>query len=1317
MGRERETRKRNRAPALAAPTPPPSSTAPTAQPKSIHPSIHPPPTHHPSTTHPSAPAASINIWSDSFNAHGFSDKVKERMDGSLAVLVAPGSKPSPGGGIGDAAMIGDVDEDELGDLIGESHSLLLSSSSNHPPSIRRSSSPSVELDSDSSSSSSDDDEDREDLDAPYTSGGVYVHHANVPVESSTAAAAPKLSDPASAATDAPFTAANGTVIVVTRHHSDNGRGDGGDGNGDSGKLAKAAAAPIKRSRSQMIVRGFSRRRSFDWTSSAQTAAAWSDDEDSKSIASVASLSHPENSWIRVKAKNKHVVELDRLRLAQSFNVASLQQDAYLPQATSSDDPPSVASSLDQKGEATGNSCVVLVMQFSTDGRYLGTGGTDGILRVWEMTEVSSPALKRSELSASMGASRFSGRLASKSFGDSVFSKNTIMQSFGSLRRGSKTSDSSADSIFSPLPSRTYTGHSGPIMDIAWSKRSFLLSASLDRTVRLWHPARKECLGVFQHTDGVVSVKFHPIDERLFISGDSRLRIWSTAEKKVVSWVEMPKSSAPAAGQPPLPTETPTTTWSLYVSSLSLPLITAVAFTRDGSLAIAGTASGVLFFYETDGLRYNTMIEIPMNARHSKGPKILSIECTPTGSVGDDRLLVTGGDSRIRLFNLRDKSLMRVFKGADFKSGFLFRAKFSEDCKHIICGSDNSRVYFWNTEPSLHHKLPKQFSDITHSGRRTGDGFSSSGSLTPPSSSMEGRLKRLSSNSAAFSGVLAGIRHWQSDSSRTAQYECFVASSDAVPCTIMAPAATIALLKENVADLLSTSPQQQRRLGGDFGLLIITSDSTGKIHAFAKESGLSSSEASLGSPSTRHSSVSSHSSSVETLSRRTSDPNSTPPLPAGAIDESHQPNIVPTVSAIRRSFTAPTDGFKLSNSSLATTRSTASSATSTFARTESLPPSSSSLYQASTSTSSNDTTTPKPTRPTAPAPVNPSTAATAASEPPPRRAAPDEICFSPRASRRSLPASATTSPASRTYVSTATAPSLPGSVQTTHLRTAPPPTPPRPPAATAAAAAPSPPLPLLRRSRSFLRGHSGDHHVADLDGVGGGGLPLQQQHHLHPHGGHFAAAAAAAVAFAHAHTHYHHQSGAKLGSLLAAGGGGVGGGGGGSGGASVWWSRAPPPAPSPPPALPPRAPSPTPHAAGGFGAATVMAMAGDGGDHLQRRSVGAFGTGLLPSDALLAAHGHHGLTWPSGSSSSSSSLSSGSAQQAPPTRRNSALDAFLAAHLARGHSHPPTVVVSPSKSATTADDGTVQRCNACGGVSFCVVLPGKQVKCLTCGNLM
>lgn len=60
---------------------------------------------------------------------------------------------------------------------------------------------------------------------------------------------------------------------------------------------------------------------------------------------------------------------------------------------------------------------------------------------------------------------------------------------------------------------SYSGHTADVLDLNWSKNYFLLTSSMDKTVRLWHISRSECLCCFQHTDFVTAISFHPKDDR------------------------------------------------------------------------------------------------------------------------------------------------------------------------------------------------------------------------------------------------------------------------------------------------------------------------------------------------------------------------------------------------------------------------------------------------------------------------------------------------------------------------------------------------------------------------------------------------------------------------------------------------------------------------------------------------------------------------------------------------------------------------------------------------------------------------------------
>lgn len=192
---------------------------------------------------------------------------------------------------------------------------------------------------------------------------------------------------------------------------------------------------------------------------------------------------------------------------------------------------------------------------------------------------------------------------------------------------------------------------------------------MDKTVRLWHISRPECLCCFQHSDFVTSIQFHPRDDRFFLAGslDTKLRLWSIPDKSVAFVTSAPD------------------------------MITAVAFTPDGGYSMAGCLNGMLTIYDTEGFKVSGQIHVrSARGRNSKGNKITGIDTMvvpqddPNGNI---KLLVTSNDSRIRLYDFRERTLEAKFRGNENTCSQI-RASFSDDGKHVICGSEDRRVYIW-----------------------------------------------------------------------------------------------------------------------------------------------------------------------------------------------------------------------------------------------------------------------------------------------------------------------------------------------------------------------------------------------------------------------------------------------------------------------------------------------------------------------------------------------------------------------------------------------------------------------------------------------
>lgn len=175
---------------------------------------------------------------------------------------------------------------------------------------------------------------------------------------------------------------------------------------------------------------------------------------------------------------------------------------------------------------------------------------------------------------------------------------------------------------------------------------------------------------------MTSVKFHPLEHHLFLSGafDGRIRMWSILEKKVIHWNQVPNNS-----------------------------ITAVEITPDGNTAIAGTLNGDLLFYGLPYLKYETEITItpPFRALRLSHSRVLykinGIESYVDFNSGENMIVVNSTDSKTRIYQIRDKSLCKSFRGHICQTS-LFRPSVSSNGMILISPSEDKSICFWkNTE--------------------------------------------------------------------------------------------------------------------------------------------------------------------------------------------------------------------------------------------------------------------------------------------------------------------------------------------------------------------------------------------------------------------------------------------------------------------------------------------------------------------------------------------------------------------------------------------------------------------------------------------
>ncbi|KAL5715648.1 hypothetical protein ACHQM5_017439 [Ranunculus cassubicifolius] len=324
-------------------------------------------------------------------------------------------------------------------------------------------------------------------------------------------------------------------------------------------------------------------------------------------------------------------------------------------------------------EIQAHSGSIWTIKFSLDGRYLATAGEDCVIHVWQVVEserkgdllMEKPEDGNSNFYFAVNGSPESALVLSNT--DNHLEKKRRGRPSISRKSISLEHIVVPESVFalSDKPICSFLGHLNDVLDLSWSKSQYLLSSSMDKTVRLWHMGSKSCLKVFSHSDYVTCIQFNPVDDSYFISGslDAKVRIWSIPNHQVVDWNDLHE------------------------------MVTAACYTPDGQGALVGSYKGTCCLYNTseNKLHQKSHVNLQNKKKKSHLKKITGFQFSPGSS---SEVLVTSADSRIRVVD--GVELVHKFKGFRNTSSQI-SASVTSNGKHVVCASGDSYVYVWNHE--------------------------------------------------------------------------------------------------------------------------------------------------------------------------------------------------------------------------------------------------------------------------------------------------------------------------------------------------------------------------------------------------------------------------------------------------------------------------------------------------------------------------------------------------------------------------------------------------------------------------------------------
>ncbi len=317
---------------------------------------------------------------------------------------------------------------------------------------------------------------------------------------------------------------------------------------------------------------------------------------------------------------------------------------------------------------------VWVVSFSTNGKFIATGGEDGRICVWKVGDMVTYTGINIEERAAPGVF---GAENVEDWEHGVIRKRSVVQEYSKVHKNGRIL--APEPIFK-TPEEGNSRHCADVTALSWTKDGLLLSGSLDGTVRLWKPEgekgseSEECCGGksisrYACQSGITTVVSDPIHTQRFVCGTLKeaLHLWDTHTGELLCSKTLPATP------------------------------TAIIFSPSGETLLVGLSNG------TVQIRNSRTMALCSIAKVSPGHKILGLAMYRNGH----EFLTSSSDSALRslraddfkngkqvLSSAKSISKVRKMKGHSIKRLPIIPS-ISEDERFVISGSEDGHVYVWD----------------------------------------------------------------------------------------------------------------------------------------------------------------------------------------------------------------------------------------------------------------------------------------------------------------------------------------------------------------------------------------------------------------------------------------------------------------------------------------------------------------------------------------------------------------------------------------------------------------------------------------------